>query len=157
MNDLLEQLESWGKPGGYALLSVAGMALLLGVVLFLVDVPLESMTALSAEESGEWVVNFRRLAVVALIAFALPTAMTGVRLLTQRRYPPADEVFPPMAREDLERALRERTEVQCVCARCRVMIPAAFSTGSCPVCASSVEYHEVSTDEDAELVIAALN
>ena len=87
----------------------------------------------------------------------IPTSVVGLRLLTQRVYPPASEVFPPMSPDDIARVLRESDEVQCVCVRCRVMVPAAFSTGSCPVCASAVEYHEVDNEEDAKLVLAAMS
>ena len=45
----------------------------------------------------------------------------------------------------------------CVCTHCRVQVPTEFSTGSCPVCGSSVEYHEVRNEEDAKMVISAVS
>ena len=44
----------------------------------------------------------------------------------------------------------------CACTRCRVVIEAVYSTGSCPVCASSVQYYEIDSDEDAEMVVLAM-
>lgn len=145
MNALIERLEAMGRQGGAVALGLAGVLVAVGGVLVWASVGAE----------GWWLYGYRFPAAI-LGAFALALVFVGVRLLTQRHYPSAAEVFPPLAKADFTAAVRERPHAVCACARCRVVLDAAFSTGSCPVCASSVDYYEVNTDEDAEMVILAL-
>jgi hypothetical protein len=83
--------------------------------------------------------------------------MVGVRLLTRTHYPSAAEIFPPMSVEEFIATVQERCGEISVCTHCRVQVPTEFSTGSCPVCGSSVEYFEVRDEEDAKMVIAAVS
>jgi len=151
VNDLIERLEAMGRTGGVIALS-AGVAVLLAAVALLV------VSLISGEgEQGRWTMGGVRFAAFLLVAVALPVLFVGARLLTQTHYPHASEVFPSLSIEELVRTLAEREGDVCVCSRCRLVVPAEFSTGSCPVCASSVEYHEVHTDEDAKMVIATIS
>jgi len=144
MNGLIERLEAMGRTGGGVALGLAGGLVLVAVVL--------AVASIGAE--GWWLFGYRFPAAV-LGAFALALSFVGVRLLTQRHYPSAAEVFPPLAPEAFALAVRQRDEPVCACSKCRVVLVAAFSTGACPVCASSVDYYEVSSDDDAEMVILA--
>ncbi|MBX2799386.1 MAG: hypothetical protein KTR31_17050 [Myxococcales bacterium] len=164
MNELLERLEAMGRPGGLLALGVAFLAAAAGAGLFwlTLDPALGVEEAQRIAEGGSgmstrWRTRGLRFSALLTFAMALPSAFLGVRLLTQRHYPRADEVFPPMDVGAIADALSQRTEDLCVCTRCRVMVPAAFSTGACPVCASAVEYHEVQSDEDAQMVLAAMS
>ncbi len=151
MNDLLERLEAMGRTGG-------AIAVAIAVVAFALATGLLVLSFSDADgEQARWTRGGVRFAAFLLFALALPTAFVGVRLLTQTHYPPATDVFPPMTVDQIVKALAERQGDVCVCSRCRVIVPAEFSTGSCPVCASSVEYHEVHTDEDAKMVIATIS
>lgn len=152
MNDLLERLEGWGRPGGSVAVGLCLVAL--GIAAALVWTSLAPLPGGGGR--GQWSVAGLRFGAALLCALALPSGIVGVRLLTQQHYPPAHEVFPPQSVESIAHQLAERSEPLCVCSRCRVIVPAAFSTGSCPVCSSSVEYHEVDSDEDASMVLAAM-
>jgi hypothetical protein len=72
------------------------------------------------------------------------------------RYPSASETFPPLHEDAFQDAVRVRERPICACVRCRVVVPSSFSTGACPVCASSVDYYDVGSDADAEMALAAL-
>lgn len=164
MDDLLQRLEGMGTTGGLISLGAALILVALGIALMLLAAagPSESTLMYAFEQdggqSGEVHVPSPFLAISGLIAFvfALAPAVIGVRAMAGSRYPSASEVFPSMDVAAIEHALATAEETQCVCTSCRVMVPAAFSTGSCPVCASSLEYHEVESEEDARLVIAAM-
>jgi len=142
---LLDRLERMGRKGGWVAL---GLALaLLPVVLGL------GWLSAAAEGWSSFGLGFPGALLGAVV---LVLTFFGVRLLTQRHYPSAAEVFPPLEREAFARAVRDRDEPVCACTRCRVVLVAAFSTGSCPVCASSVDYYEVDSAEDADMVVMAL-
>lgn len=153
MNDLLEHLERWGRRGG----TVAVVLCLVAVLVAAGLVWISAQPLPDGVERGRWGIAGLRFGAALLCAVALPSGLVGVRLLTQQHYPPAHEVFPPQTVEAITEQLAQRHEPLCVCSRCRVVVPAAFSTGSCPVCASSVEYHEVHSDEDASMVLAAMS
>lgn len=92
-----------------------------------------------------------------LVAFGVGVAtMLVVRRLQPERYPDPRTVFPPLSVEDMEQTLLERTDDLAVCTNCRVAVPQRVSTGSCPVCASSVAYVDVRDDDDVALVMAAI-
>ncbi len=162
MNELLEPLERMGPRGGLIMVGLAAVALLVAGLVFAMSMDalglgLVSDAAGRSPEQARWLQGGLRFAASMAFVVSLPLAFVGVRLLTQRQYPSASEVFPPLSVNEITEALAAREGDQCVCTRCRVMVPADFSTGSCPVCASSVEYHEVCTDEDARMVLAALS
>lgn len=146
MNDLIERIEAMGRQGGMLSLAVAAVSIVAGSVL--------AYLALYGVE-GLWFPGILGFGAALLIAGAMVFGLLGLRLLTQRHYPSAAEVFPPLPPEAFKRAVRERDEALCACTRCRVVIVATFSTGSCPVCTSSVDYYEVDSDEDAEMVVLA--
>jgi len=129
-----------------ALVKLARAAALLGVGLLL-------LWTAGSLPIGRWMV---RIAGLVFLAAAVPYVFEGARLLLERRYPSPAELFPPIAPDELIATLRALEQELCVCTRCMVTIPAEFSTGSCPVCASGIEYHQVATAEDATLVIAGI-
>jgi len=144
MNALIERLEAMGRTGGAAALGLSGALVAVA----------GTLAWLSVGAEGWWLYGYRFPAAI-LAAFAMAITFVGVRLLTQRHYPSAAEVFPPLSPDRFAVAVRERDEPVCACARCRVVLSAAFSTGACPVCTSSVDYYEVDSDDDAEMVILA--
>jgi hypothetical protein len=145
MDALLTRLEAMGRSGGWVALGLAAAS-----------VPVVVGLGWAASEADGWSAFGLGFPAALLAAAAMVLAFVGTRLLTQRHYPSAAEVFPPLPREAFATAVQERDEPVCACTRCRVVLSAAFSTGSCPVCASSVDYYEVTSDEDAEMVVMAL-
>lgn len=166
MDGLFERLEAMGPTGG--VISV-GLALALtaagiGVLAVAAMGPSDATVVYRFVEEatgqpGQVHMSSELLLISGLmmVVFAIAPAMIGARAMRGSAYPSAAEVFPPMAVTDIEAALAKADEPLCVCTNCRVMVPAAFSTGGCPVCASSVEYHEVHSEEDARMVIAAMS
>lgn len=165
MDDLLERLEAMGTTGGLISIGLAVLLTFAGVGLLVLayggpsDITLLYALETTEGTAGEMHVSPRFIAIGGLVAFvfAMPLGIVGARSLMAPKYPSASEVFPSMEIAEIQSALAKATETQCVCASCRVMVPAAFSTGSCPVCASSLEYHEVRSEEDARIVIAAMS
>lgn len=145
VNVLLDRLEHMGRQGGMIALGAAAVL-----------VPLSAALGWFAVEADGWSSFGLGLPGALAGVMAMVLGFWGVRLLTQRHYPSASEVFPPMEREAFTTAVRTAEEPVCACTRCRVVLDAAFSTGACPVCASSVDYYEVTSDEDAEMVVMAL-
>ena len=146
MNDLIERLEAMGRRGGLIALGLALGSVLLAAAL----------VAVSFAISGRWTLGAFRFAAVLVTAGGFVLGMIGLRLLTQRHYPSAAEVFPPLSPTGFRDAVFRRDEPVCACTRCRVVIASAFSTGACPVCSSSVDYYEVDSDDDAEMVVLAI-
>jgi len=107
-------------------------------------------------DSGWLVLGPNFLAILAA-AGAMVFGMVGFQLLTRNTYASAEELFPSLHRDDFIRALNEEPRPLCVCTRCRIHLPAQFSTGGCPRCNSSVEYYEINTDEDASMAAAAVS
>ncbi|MEM6925292.1 MAG: hypothetical protein AAF602_00070 [Myxococcota bacterium] len=147
MTEWWQNLEAQGRVGGWIGL-VVSLALLGGAVALAIYP--------STAGWGLWASAGPRFLAAMLLVFALPGLFASARLLTAPVYPSASSVFPSLPRAEFERAVRDREEPICACSRCRVIVPAAFSTGSCPVCASSIDYQDVRNDEDADLVIAAI-
>lgn len=148
MLTLIDRFERMGRRGAWPALSLtAGLVLFGGTMAVL---PWMS-------ETGMW--TTRGMHFVALLsgALAMVFGIVGARLLTAREYPPVDEIFPSLEPEAFLRALREEERPLCACARCLITLPARFSTGACPRCASSVDYYEVECDDDAEMVVLAMN
>lgn len=147
MTEWWQDLESRGRAGGWIglVLSIA----LLGGALTLVAYPM-------ALGWGRWQSAGLQFLGAMLIVAGLPGLFFSARLLTAPVYPSASSVFPPLPHDEMVRALTDREGPICACSNCRILVPVAFSTGSCPVCASSIDYHEIRTDEDADLVISAL-
>lgn len=151
MTELIEWLEARGRRGGaLALLGCLAAAAVAGLILGW------SWLGVDPEATSRWLLGGARFVAVLLGGAAMTLGVLGARLLTQKEYPSPAEVFPPLPVAELVVALQSRSEDVCVCLRCRVVLPSTFSTGACPVCASSVEYHEISDDEDVRIVIAAL-
>ena len=167
MNDLLERLEGMGQTCGF--LALALSAALLAATFGLAWASTDGFTTYEALLSNpepdaiEGTLNaywrYRAFAFGAAftLVMALGPLFVGLQLVTQTNYPSAAETFPPLPVPEIEAALRNRTEAQSVCTRCHVMVPTAFSTGSCPVCASSVESHDDRDDEDIGIVVAAMS
>lgn len=146
---LLERLERMGRKGAAPALVVA--VLLVGGAVALIAVSFQ------IEDPSRWTVGGLRGAGFFAGCLGAVFAMLGIRLATARVYPPASEVFPSMSREAFVAGLEERTGVVCACSACRIQLPAEFSTGACPRCASTVNYYEVITDEDARMVILGMS
>ncbi len=148
MFTLIERLESMGRRGAWPALGLT--AGLLALAAMTAGMPLFT-------EFGQW--TTRGMHFVALLsgAFAMVLGMLGLRLLTAREYPSAESIFPSLEPDAFRRALQEEERPLCACARCRIHLPARFSTGSCPRCASSVDYYEIESDDDAEMVLLAMN
>lgn len=146
MNDLIDRLQAMGRRGGWVALGIATGCLPAGAIL--------TWVALYVLD-GQWLPAGVGFGASLLLVGGMVFGLVGIRLLTQRHYPSAAELFPPLAPRDFEAALRGRPSPVCACAKCRVVLDAAFSTGACPVCASSVDYYEVANDEDADMVILA--
>ena len=146
MFGLFERIEAMGPRGGWLGVGVAAALLLVAALAvwgsFVVD--------------GRWWVAIYRLTAGVLGTVAMAVAMVGVRQLTQRHYPPPEEVFPPLAPEAFRAAVTVRAAPIFACTRCRVIIEATWDTGSCPVCASSVDYYSVTSDDDAAMVLLAM-
>ncbi len=147
MTDWWQRLEERGRVGGW--IGVLASVALIGVAVALWVYP---MTA----GWGRWMAVGPRFVAAMVLAVGLPGLFGSLRLLLAPIYPSASSVFPSLSEEELVEAIRNRHEDICVCTRCRVIVPADFSTGSCPVCASAVDYQDVCSDEDADLAIAAL-
>lgn len=147
MMTLIERLERMGRRGAQpALLLTAGL------VVFAVA----SAVVPWVYELGRWPTRGMHLAGFLSAGFAMVFGILGARLLTAREYPPPEQVFPSLDPEDFRRAMYEEPRPFCACARCRIHIPAQFSTGACPRCESTIEYYEVESDEDAQMVLAAM-
>jgi len=147
MTDWWESFEGQGRLGGWVGL-VVSLGLLIGAG-GLIGYPI-------AADWGRWQGAGPQFLGAMLLVIGLPALFFSARLLTAPVYPSATSVFPPLPADEIVAAVEGRTEDICVCTRCRVVVPADFSTGSCPVCASSIDYQDVRSDEDAALVIAAL-
>jgi RNA polymerase subunit RPABC4/transcription elongation factor Spt4 len=148
MNELIDRLQHMGRKGGFialgiAVVSLPGSALLAYLSLFVIE--------------GRWFPGILGFAAAMLLVGTMTFGMLGLRLLTQTHYPSAAEIFPPLSKAEFEDAVRNREHTVCACTRCHVVLDAAYSTGACPVCASSVDYYEVDSDEDADMVILALS
>ncbi len=151
MTDLLEKLEVMGRRGG-------AIAAFLGVVVLGVAIGLGVWTAVADPgQFGRWGTGSIRFLALLLGAVAVVYAMVGVRLLTRNEYPAPDELFPALPLPEFVDVVRNHGGGICVCTRCRVQVPPTFSTGSCPVCASTVDYFEVRSDEDAQMVVSAVS
>lgn len=142
-----EDLEGRGRAGGGLALAVSLVAIAAAVALIAYPI---------VEGWGRWQSAGLQFTGAMLLVVGLPGLFFAARLLTGPIYPSASSVFPSLDRDALVAALHGRTEDICVCTRCRVVIPADFSTGACPVCTSAVDYQDVRSDEDVALVIAAL-
>lgn len=144
MFDLLDRLEQMGRRGAPVALGIAGVLLLLAVGLVIASLVFEG---------GIWASGGARGLAFLFAALAMIFGMFGVRLLTARAYPSPESLFPSLPKDEFKRAVREEERPLCVCTRCLIHLPGQFSTGACPRCASSVEYYEINTDDDADMVI----
>jgi len=147
MTDWWQNLEGRGRAGGWMGLVLS--LILIGLAMALVVYPVVAGW-------GRWAGAGPQFIGAMLLVLGLPALFYSARLLVAPVYPSAASVFPPLSPDEIEAAVRDRDGDICVCTRCRVVVPADFSTGSCPVCASSIEYQDVRSDDDAALVIAAL-
>ncbi|MEN0064175.1 MAG: hypothetical protein AAGA48_18640 [Myxococcota bacterium] len=147
MTDWWQQLEGQGRAGGWlgllASLTMIGGALAIGIYPMYV-------------EWGRWESAGFQFIAGLLFVMGLPALFYSARLLTAPVYPSASSVFPSLSTEELTAVIHDRTDDICVCTRCRIVVPALYSTGSCPVCSSSIDYQDVRDDEDVKLVLAAL-
>jgi len=146
MNELIDHLQGMGRRGGFVALSIAAGCLPASLVLAWLGL---------AVMDGRWLPGLVGFAAALLAVGTMVFGLLGLKLLTQRHYPSAAEIFPPLPPAEFETAVRQREGTVCACTRCRIVIDATFSTGSCPVCTSSVDYYEIDSDEDAEMVILA--
>ncbi len=149
MITILQRFENMGRQGGLPSL---------GVALLLI-----ALSALSAyygwlSEDGDSMLRILGPNFVALSAAAGAMVFTimGLKLLTQVDYGDPEDLFPSLHRDDFLRALKQEQRPLCVCTRCRIHLPAQFSTGGCPRCNSSVEYYEIASDEDAKMAASAI-
>ena len=145
---LIERFERMGRRGAGPALGLAALLVLLtGIMGF----------APFFGAFGPWTARGMQFTALLAGAGAMVFGILGARLLTAREYPPVEEIFPSLDPESFRRALREEERPLCACSRCLIHIPARFSTGACPRCASSVDYYEIETDDDAEMVLLAMN
>ena len=146
MNDLLDHLEGMGRKGGLIALAIAAVCAPSAAALVWVGRSLVE---------GVWLPGLLYFFALMLVGATMTLGLLGIRLLTQRHYPSAAEIFPPLPKAEFEDAVRNREHPVCACTRCFIVLEATYSTGACPVCTSSVDYYEVDCDEDADMVILA--
>ena len=147
---LIERFESMGRKGGVPALATA--------LILLIICAASAYTGWSNSfGDSRWMVLGPNA--IAIMAFGLSGvfAIVGAKLLTRTSYAMPEDLFPSMHRDDFLRALREEPRPVFACTRCRIHIPAQFSTGSCPRCASSVDYLEIGDDKDAEIAASAVS
>lgn len=149
MITLIDRFEQMGRRGAVPALGLAALLLLVGIALI--------GWSFTVEEPSRWALIGMRGGGAVSGAFGVVYGMFGVRLLKESSLPSPEEIFPSLEREAFLRALREEPRPLCVCTRCRIHLPAQFSTGGCPRCSSSVDYYEVSTDEDMDMVLMSLD
>lgn len=164
MDDLLGSLEGLGRAGGVLALLLCALLVAAGAgmvwIAFAGPQGMELPYPFVVQDDGQLTTTstwFLVASAFGAIVLSMPLGFTGAQLLQRSRYPSASEVFPPMTVPQIQQALERATEIHYVCTRCRVMVPAEFSTGGCPVCASGQDYHPVESDEDARIVIAAMS
>lgn len=145
---LIDRFEQMGRRGGPPALALAGFLVLVAAVMlgasFLFELP------------SRWAEGALRGIGIFAAVMGVVYGMVGARLLTARIYPPAEEVFPSLPPDDFVQVVRTGERPMCVCTRCRIFLPAHFSTGACPRCASSVDYYEIASDDDADMVLLAV-
>ncbi len=146
MNELIDHLQEMGRRGGFVALGIAVACFPASLLLAWLGL---------AVIDGRWLPGLVGFGAAMLLVGTMVFGVLGLKLLTQRHYPSAAETFPPLPPAEFETAVRQREGTICACARCRIVIDATFSTGACPVCTSSVDYYEIDSDEDAEMVILA--
>jgi hypothetical protein len=141
---ILQRFENMGRKGGLPSL---------GVALLLIAVSGVSAYYGWLSDDNDSMIRILGPNFVALSAGAGAMVFTvlGMKLLTQVDYGDPEDLFPSLHRDDFLRALKNEQRPLCVCTRCRIHLPAQFSTGACPRCNSSVEYYEIATDEDANM------
>ena len=145
--EILEKLETMGTRGAYAALGIAALLVLTAVAL----------AGLSFWLEGAWgTLGLRGLAFASVLASML-FGMVGAKGLQPSPYGSASDAFPSMGRDEFLLTVDTADRPVCVCAACFIAIPAHFSTGSCPVCASAVDYYEINTDEDAQMIRSAIS
>lgn len=148
MFDLLDRLDRMGPSG--APISVA-----IGLLLALLSAYLVG-TAQFGEDVGRWgALGMRSVALFTTVMSVLFLLM-GLRHRAGPRYPDPSDVFPSLPAPDFREAMYAAPRPLCACSDCRIHVPAQFSTGSCPACSSSLNWHEVESDDDADLVCSAV-
>lgn len=148
MLTLLGRLEQMGRQGGMIALSISVIAGLLTLsLLFFSFQP----------EEGLWGPGLMRGLALLFFSLGAVFGMVGARILTARVYPSVESLFPSLSKDDFIQAVADEPRPLCVCTRCMIHLPGQFSTGSCPRCASSVDYYEITTDEDASMVLLSLS
>lgn len=149
MFDLIDRLERLGPSG-------APYAVAIGLALAIAAVTAASWTLVAGDEVSRWTILGMRGVAFFTGAFAMIFAMVGVRLRTGTRYPDPAEVFPSLPATEFKAAIFVEPRPLVACSSCRIHLPAAFSTGACPRCSSSLNWHQIETDDDAELVCSAV-
>jgi len=146
--DLIDRIEKRGRAG--APIGIGLGVLLVGLAIGLL------LTSFTTNSDSRWVVGGLRGGAFLAIALGTIFGMVGARLLTARQYPPPEEIFPSLSADDFKAAIYIEPRPVCACAVCLIYLPAQYSSGSCPRCQSSLDWYEIATDEDADLVLSAV-
>ncbi len=149
MFEFLDRIEAMGERGAYLAIGLAGWFLVLSVGLGAGSlwIPLDEY---------RWTAVALGAGCLLCLAASMVLGVVGAKQYSNRHYPSAAEVFPSLPRDAFIHAVHTEDRPLCVCAACLIHLPAQFSTGGCPRCASSVDYYEIVTDEDAQMVIVSL-
>ena len=72
-----------------------------------------------------------------LLVVGLVAVVTGFRAGSAPKYPTPEETFPSISIIEFKAVLYAGDRPLCVCTDCLIYLPAQFSTGSCPRCATT--------------------
>ena len=149
MFDLIDRLERLGPSG-------APLAVGIGLILAVVATTLAIYSITNDVGISRYsVLGLRGLAFFTL-AMATVFGMVGVRLRTGPSYPDPADVFPSLPVAEFKAAMYAGERPLAACSACLIHLPAQFSTGACPRCSSSLGWHHIENDEDAELICSAV-
>ena len=149
MFDLIDRLERLGPSG-------APIAVGIGLLLAGIATVLALGSITSNADVSRWAMLGYRGGAFMAFALAMVFGMVGVRLGTGPRYPDPADVFPSVPVAEFKAAMYAGDRPLVACSDCRIFLPAQYSTGACPRCSSSLGWHRIETDEDAELICSAV-
>lgn len=149
MFDLIDRLERLGPSG-------APIAVGLGMLLAAVAAILAVASINGDPDASRWAALGYRGGAFLFFALSMVFGMVGVRLRTGPRYPDPADVFPSVPPAEFKAAMYAGDRPLAACSECRIFLPAQYSTGACPRCSSSLGWHRIETDEDAELICSAV-
>ena len=149
MFTLIDRLEQRGRDG-------APTAIAIGIVMLLIALGLAAWAQLTLAEQTKWTLLGYRGGAAVAAGLGIVFSMLGVRLRTGVAYPNPTDVWPSLPSAEFREALFAEPRPLAACSDCRIHLPALYSTGACPRCSSSLCWHHIDTDDDAELVASAV-